>query len=287
MQSIEFASKVNDEDEPKKLDGGTEPFMPAALGPLKFAEEVKPLALHLPSPPPPPPKSLQTYAKPPPPLRGDVNATSTGAAAALIGSSIPIKPSCPPPPPPRREKAAAKQHNAYAPPPLVQPMAERWDEDLARWVPHFFKELEGDPFMENRSNAKSPWQETCDVEQTASADSASDAVVPSAARKRRNKIPVEHSESDVSRECELVEPLSFAPNPSPDGETLTNQLRLVVGNLLDGQWWDMCGLVGTVQGHVFRLAHHETSDVYDISIDPKHLKVSMCLLGENMDIELA
>jgi len=169
----------------------------------------------------------------------------------------------------------------------LQPNAERWDEDLARWVPHFFKELEGDPFMENRSNAKSPWQETCDVEQTASADSASDAVVPSAARKRRNKIPVEHSESDVSRECELVEPLSFAPNPSPDGETLTNQLRLVVGNLLDGQWWDMCGLVGTVKGHVFRLAHHETSDVYDISIDPKHLKVSMCLLGENMDIELA
>jgi len=165
-------------------------------------------------------------------------------------------------------------------------------------VPHFFKEFFGDPFMENGSSAKSPWQDMCDVEQTASAstaiqadrgdwpfaDSAGNAVVPSAVRKRRNKVPVEHFESDVSNECE---PLSFVPNPTPDGEALTTQLLLDVGNVLDGQWWDMCGLVGTVQGHVFRLAHHETSDVYDISIDPKHLKVSMCLLGENMDIELA
>jgi len=84
----------------------------------------------------------------------------------------------------------------------------------------------------------------------------------------------------------MLGPLSFVPNPPPDGEALTTQLSLDVGNVLDGQWWDMCGLVGSVKGHVFRLAHHETSDVYDINIDPKHLKVNLCLLGESMDGEL-
>jgi len=248
MQNIEFASSVNDDDDDgsKDLDDYPERYLPVALGSLKIAEE---------------------------------------AAVASIGSSIHPRPSYPPPPPPRGTKAAATLPPAHAPPPQFQPKAARWDEDSARRVPHFIKELEGDPFMENGCNAEPPWQEMRDAAQDwPRADSAGNAVAPSAGRKRRNKIPMEHSESDVSNECE---PFSFVPNPPPDGEALTTQLSLDVGNVLDGQWWDMCGLVGTVQGHVFRLAHHETSDVYDISIDPKHLKVSMCLLGENMDIELA
>jgi len=275
---VKFASNVSGDDESKNLDCYTEPCLPAAPGSLKVAKEVTPLELHLPPPPPPPPKSLKTYAKPPPPLQGDVNATSKGAAIAPIGASRPTMPSYPPPPPPPQRINA-----------------ERWDKDLARWVPHFFEELEGD-----LSDAKLPWHEMCDAKQNASAsramqgdrgdwpsaDSAGSAVVPSAVRNRRNKIPTEHSESDMSKECESMESLSSAPSPSRGGGALTTQLWLDVGSLLDGQWWDRCGLVGTVKGHVFRLAHHEASDVYDIKIDPKHLKVNMCLLGENMDGEL-
>jgi len=94
MQNTEFAS--NNDDESKNRNDYMKPCLPAALGSLKVAEEVNPLDLHLLlAPPPPPPKA---NAKLPPPLRGDVNVTSTGAAAASIGSSLPMWPSYPPPP---------------------------------------------------------------------------------------------------------------------------------------------------------------------------------------------